>query len=72
MAFEQSWHADELRRALAQIPEEQRLVIELAFFGELTHHEISERTGIALGTVKSRIRLGMEKLAHLLGAIGYP
>ncbi len=71
-AFEQSWRADELRQALAQIPEEQRIVIELAFFIGLTHQEISDRTELALGTVKSRIRLGMEKLAHLLRAVGYP
>ena len=38
-------------------------MIELAFFIGLTHQEISDRTELALGTVKSRIRLGMEKLA---------
>ncbi len=71
-AVEQSWRAEHIQHALIQIPEEQRLVIELAFFLGLTHQEISDHTDIALGTVKSRIRLGMEKLARLLGAAGYP
>ncbi len=55
-----------VRRALAQIPVEQRTVIELAFFDGLTHQEIANRCGDPLGTVKTRVRLGMQKLKELL------
>ena len=53
-----------LREAVARLPERQRGVIEQAFFGELSHREISEITGLPLGTIKSRIRLGLERLRH--------
>lgn len=59
--------AAQVRAALSSLPEEQRLVIELAYFDGLTHHEIAERLRIPLGTVKSRLRLGLHKLADLLG-----
>jgi RNA polymerase sigma-70 factor (ECF subfamily) len=50
------------RGAIGELPEEQRKVLELAFFEGLTHQEIAERTRTALGTVKTRIRLGLMKL----------
>lgn len=53
---------DRIRQALETLPGEQREVIELAYYGGLTHQEISERTGAPLGTVKGRLRLVMEKL----------
>ncbi|NER80198.1 MAG: sigma-70 family RNA polymerase sigma factor [Leptolyngbya sp. SIO1D8] len=52
--------------ALAQIPKEQRLVIELAYFQGLSQSEIVQRTHLKLGTVKTRIRLGLSKLKELL------
>jgi RNA polymerase sigma-70 factor, ECF subfamily len=54
--------ADELRRALAEIPSEQRQVIELAYFSGFTHTEIAEMLEIPIGTVKGRMRLGLTKM----------
>ena len=59
-------HRSALEFALAQIPGEQRLVIEMAFFHGLTHDEISENLGTPLGTVKARIRRGMVRLRDLV------
>lgn len=58
--------AMDVRAALGALPEEQRVAIELAYFEGLTHVEIAERLGIPLGTVKSRLRLGLQKLHDLL------
>lgn len=58
--------ANQLRRALQALGQDQRAVIEKAYFGELTHQEISAQTGLPLGTIKSRIRLGLERLRHEL------
>ena len=55
-----------IRRALKQIPMEQMKVIEMAYFGGYTHQEIAAKAQLPLGTVKSRIRMGMEKLRDLL------
>ncbi|NMO18698.1 sigma-70 family RNA polymerase sigma factor [Pyxidicoccus fallax] len=52
--------------ALAQLPPEQREVVELAYFEGLSQREIAERTGDPLGTVKTRARLALEKLGDLL------
>jgi RNA polymerase sigma-70 factor (ECF subfamily) len=53
-----------LGRALAQLPEKQRALIERAFYGDLSHSEIAAETGLPLGTIKSRIRLALERLRH--------
>ena len=55
-----------VRAAMTRLPPAQRQVIELAYFGGLTHVEIAERTGDPLGTVKTRVRLGMRKLRESL------
>jgi RNA polymerase sigma factor (sigma-70 family) len=51
-----------VRAAVLALPDEQRQVLDLAFWGGLSQSEISARTGIPLGTVKSRVRLAMAKL----------
>jgi RNA polymerase sigma factor (sigma-70 family) len=57
---------DRVLAALELLPSEQRQVLELAYFGGLTHVEIATQTGIALGTIKTRIRLGLSKLRDSL------
>ena len=52
--------------ALAELPQEQRHVLDLAFFGGLSQREIAETTGIPLGTVKTRTLLAMRKLRQAL------
>ncbi|WP_245794326.1 sigma-70 family RNA polymerase sigma factor [Vannielia litorea] len=64
LAVEQE--AGALKEALARLKPAQREVIEKAYMGELTHQEISDQTGLPLGTIKSRIRLGLERLRHEL------
>jgi RNA polymerase sigma-70 factor, ECF subfamily len=57
--------------ALATLPPEQRQVLELAYYGGWSHREIAEQTGMALGTVKTRIRLGLEKLRSIPQLINF-
>jgi RNA polymerase sigma-70 factor (ECF subfamily) len=54
--------ARELRGLLGELPPEQSKVIELAYFGGFSQSEIAEMLGIPLGTVKGRLRLGLEKV----------
>ncbi|MEX0750769.1 MAG: sigma-70 family RNA polymerase sigma factor [Dehalococcoidia bacterium] len=54
--------AEAVREAVRQIPEDQRLTVEAAYFRGLTHVEIAEEMGVPLGTVKSRLRIAMEKM----------
>ncbi|MEO1004425.1 MAG: sigma-70 family RNA polymerase sigma factor [Cyanobacteria bacterium J06638_38] len=56
----------QVKMALAQIPPEQRQVIELAYYQGLSQSQIAKQTGISLGTVKTRVRLGLSKLKQLL------
>jgi RNA polymerase sigma factor (sigma-70 family) len=66
----QSVKSTQVRTALMKIPTEQRLVIELAYFQGWTHTEIAEGTHIPLGTVKARMRLGLQHLKRLLEQMG--
>ncbi len=67
--WEQVWEADQsaiIRNALAQLPMEQSLAIELNYFYGYTHVEIAKQQQIPLGTVKGRVRLGLQKIKLLL------
>lgn len=58
--------ADAVNSAMSILSGQQRVAIELAFFEGLTHSEVAERLGEPLGTIKTRIRLGMQKLRDVL------
>ena len=60
---------DNVRKAMAQLSDEQLRVIELSFFEEKTHSEIAEHLQIPIGTVKSRSRLALARLRALLGGM---
>ncbi len=68
----QSLTHERVRECVTGLSDDQRQVIEMAYFSGLTHREISEETGVPIGTVKSRLRLGMVKLrtAFGIGGIG--
>lgn len=59
--------SEKLADAVAKLPEKQRKLIEKAYFGDLSHSEIAAETGLPLGTIKSRIRLALERLRHAMG-----
>lgn len=55
-----------LQQAISRLNPEQRAMVEGAYLGEMTHRQISLQTGLPLGTIKSRIRLGLDRLRHEL------
>lgn len=59
--------ARSVRAALEQLPEEQRSLVDLAYYEGLTHSEIAARTGVPLGTIKTRLRTAMTTLRGALG-----
>ncbi|MEM9425796.1 MAG: sigma-70 family RNA polymerase sigma factor [Pseudomonadota bacterium] len=59
--------SEKLAEAIASLPEKQRDLIQRAYFGDLSHAQIAEETGLPLGTIKSRIRLALERLRHVMG-----
>jgi RNA polymerase sigma-70 factor, ECF subfamily len=63
-----SEEAATIRAALGHLPADQSQVIELAYFGGFTHTEIAEMLQTPVGTIKGRMRLGLEKMRHALGA----
>ena len=58
--------SEQLGQAIASLPEKQRDLIEKAYYGDLSHSEIAEQTGLPLGTIKSRIRLALDRLRHAM------
>lgn len=70
-AVEDGLTFERVRSSLLELAPEQRAAIEMAYFEGLTHREIAARTGAPLGTVKSRLRLGIERLRAAMG-IGSP
>ena len=63
---ESSWTAWRVHRALAELPEQERRLIELAYWGGLSQSEIAEFLDIPLGTVKTRTRSALSRLADVL------
>ena len=55
-----------LAAALLDLPQAQRDLIEKAYFGDLSQSEIADITGLPLGTIKSRIRLALDRLRHAM------
>lgn len=64
LALEQE--TGQLRAALETLSPDQRAMVEKAYLGELSHGEIRDLTGLPLGTIKSRIRLALDRLRHEL------
>ncbi len=65
------WDRQHLQEALAAIPDEQRRCLEMAYFDGKSQREIAEETGTPIGTIKTRVRIGLEKLERSLRAMGY-
>ena len=67
--IDQAWLAWEVQSALATLPEEERVVVQLAHYGGYTHREIAERLAVPIGTVKSRSHRAHRRLAGRLAHV---
>jgi len=67
--FERTWEAWQVRRAVDELPDDERLVVRLAWFDGLTHPEIAARLAVPVGTVKSRSHRAHRRLAERLGPV---
>lgn len=61
----------QLQNALKIIPDEQRICLEFAYFDGMTQQEIAKHLDLPLGTIKTRLRIGLSKLEYILRAVGY-
>lgn len=68
---EQQYEQQHLRKALAEIPAEQRCCLELAYFEGMSQREIALHTNTPIGTIKTRIKMGLQKMERLLRHYGY-
>ena len=62
--------AEQVRAEVEKLPPEQREAIELAYFGGRTYRQVADELGIPEGTAKSRMRLGLRRIADALAAQG--
>jgi RNA polymerase sigma-70 factor, ECF subfamily len=69
-SLEATWEAWQVRLAVDQLPEEERVVVRLAWFTGLSHPEIADQLGVPVGTVKSRSHRAHRRLATLLAHLG--
>ena len=67
---QQRLESEELQELIDSIGEPHRSALMLAYFGELTHQEIADATGVALGTAKTRVRDGLQKLRKAVSLKG--
>ncbi len=65
-SIDRQQQGERLRRAIADLPDEQADLVRKVYFGEMVHTAVADETGIALGTVKSRLRLAMKRLRRSL------
>jgi RNA polymerase sigma-70 factor (ECF subfamily) len=65
-ALELQQESTRLAEVIEELPDKQRDIVKRAFYGDLSHQEIAMETGLPLGTIKSRIRLALERMRHSL------